>query len=280
MVALPELSFLPYPARIEKIVVETEDGLLKSFYLRLVNEEDRKRWRHKPGQFAMLSVLGKGECPIGLASSPSEDLLMFTVFRTGLVTDALHRLPEGTVIGLRGPMGNGYPVEEFKGKNVVLIAGGFAVTTLRATLVYLLEHRKDYGEITMIYGARNPGLLLYKEELAQWQRREDLNLHLTIDCQVPGWEGLVGFVPQITEQVAPKSENAVVLVCGPPIMIKFTLPVLEKLGFGPEDIYLSLENRMRCGLGLCHHCNVGPVLVCKDGPVFTLAELKNLPPEY
>ncbi len=280
MVAVPELSFLPYPARIEKIVVETEDGLLKSFYLRLINEEDRKQWRHKPGQFAMLSVLGKGECPIGLASSPSEELLMFTVFRTGLVTDALHRLPEGTIIGLRGPMGNGYPIEEFKGKNVVLIAGGFAVTTLRATLVYLLEHRKDYGEITMIYGARNPGLLLYKEELAQWQRREDLNLYLTIDCQVPGWEGLVGFVPQITEQVAPKSENAVVLVCGPPIMIKFTLPILEKLGFGPEEIYLSLENRMRCGLGLCHHCNVGPVLVCKDGPVFTLAELKNLPPEY
>ncbi len=280
MVAVPELSFLPYPARIEKIVVETEDGLLKSFYLRLINEEDRKQWRHKPGQFAMLSVLGKGECPIGLASSPSEELLMFTVFRTGLVTDALHRLPEGTIIGLRGPMGNGYPIEEFKGKNVVLIAGGFAVTTLRATLVYLLEHRKDYGEITMIYGARNPGLLLYKEELAQWQRREDLNLYLTIDCQAPGWEGLVGFVPQITEQVAPKSENAVVLVCGPPIMIKFTLPILEKLGFGPEEIYLSLENRMRCGLGLCHHCNVGPVLVCKDGPVFTLAELKNLPPEY
>ncbi len=280
MVALPELSFLPYPARIEKIVVETEDGLLKSFYLRLVNEEDRKHWRHKPGQFAMLSVLGKGECPIGLASSPSEDLLMFTIFRTGLVTDALHRLPEGTVIGLRGPMGNGYPVEKFKGKNVVLIAGGFAVTTLRATLVYLLEHREDYGEITMIYGARNPGLLLYKEELAQWQRREDLNLYLTIDCQAPGWDGLVGFVPQITEQVAPKSENAVVLVCGPPIMIKFTLPILEKLGFGPEEIYLSLENRMRCGLGLCHHCNVGPVLVCKDGPVFTLAELQNLPPEY
>ncbi len=280
MVAAPKKDMIPYPARIERTVVETEDGLLKSFYLRLLDEEASREFSHRPGQFAMLSVLGKGECPIGIASAPSEKLLMFTVFRTGLVTDALHRLPEGTIIGLRGPLGNGYPLEKFKGKNVVLIAGGFAVTTLRATLVYLLEHRADYGEITMIYGARNPGLLLYKPELEAWKKRDDLKLYLTIDREAPGWDGLVGFVPQITEQVAPSGENAVALVCGPPIMIKFTLPVLEKCGFKPEDIYLSLENRMRCGLGLCHHCNVGPFLVCKDGPVITLAELKKLPPEY
>jgi len=271
---------VPLPARIERVVVETDDGLLKSFYLRLLDQETHRSFQHVPGQFAMLSVPGKGECPIGIASSPSEDFLLFTVFRTGLVTDALHRLPAGTVIGLRGPLGNGYPLTSFRGKNVVLIAGGFAVTTLRATLVYLLEHREDYGEITMIYGARTPGLLLYKKELEHWQKRDDLRLYLTVDREAPGWDGLVGFVPQITEKVAPSGENAVALVCGPPIMIKFTLPILEKCGFSPEQVYLSLENRMRCGLGFCHHCNVGPFLVCKDGPVITLAELKGLPPEY
>ncbi len=281
MVAVPyQQGMVPLEAQIERIVVETDDGLLKSFYLRLRDEEAHRAFKHRPGQFAMLSVFGKGECPIGIASSPSEDLLMFTVFRTGLVTDALHRLPEGAMIGLRGPLGNGYPLEEFRGKNIVLIAGGFAVTTLRATLVYLLEHRDAYGDITMIYGARNPGLLLYKSELAAWQKRDDLKLYLTVDREAPGWKGLVGFVPQITEQVAPSGENAVALVCGPPIMIKFTLPVLEKCGFAPERIYLSLENRMRCGIGLCHHCNVGPFLVCKHGPVITLSELKKLPPEY
>ncbi|AEH45923.1 oxidoreductase FAD/NAD(P)-binding domain protein [Thermodesulfatator indicus DSM 15286] len=265
------------PARIEKIVVETEDGLIKSFYLKPI---EGALPLPRPGQFAMLSVPGKGECPIGIASAPHEEYWLFSIFRTGLVTDALHRLPEGTIIGLRGPLGNGYPLEKFREKNIVLIAGGFAITTLRATLVYLLKHRQDYGEVTMIYGARNPGLLLYKNELNEWQKREDLNLYLTVDVEAPGWEGLVGFVPQITEKVAPQGENAVALVCGPPVMIKFTLPILEKLGFSPENIYLSLENRMRCGLGLCRHCNVGPALVCKDGPVFSLSELKRLPPEY
>ncbi len=280
MGGMPREDMLPLAARIERLKVETDDGLLKSFYLRLIDEEAHRRFAPKPGQFAMLSVLGKGECPIGIASAPSERELLFTIFRTGLVTDALHRLPEGALIGIRGPLGNGYPLEQFRGKDILLIAGGFAVTTLRATLVYLLEHRADFGEITMIYGARRPGLLLYKEELNTWQNREDLTLYLTIDQEAPGWKGLVGFVPQITEKVAPSGQNAVALVCGPPIMIKFTLPVLEKKGFRPEDIYLSLENRMRCGLGLCHHCNVGPALVCKDGPIFTLAQLKDLPQEY
>ncbi len=280
MVAISKYSFFPTPARIERIVVETDDGLIKTFYLKLLDTEEQKLWQHIPGQFAMLSVLGKGECPIGIASAPEEDLLMFTVFRTGLVTDALHRLPEGTVIGLRGPLGNGYPIKKFKGKDIVLIAGGFAFTTLRATLVHLLTQRENFGEINVIYGARNPGLLLYKHELSLWRKRDDMKFYLTIDREAPGWDGLIGFVPQILEKVAPRGENAIALVCGPPVMIKFTLPILEKLGFSKECVYLSLENRMRCGIGLCHHCNIGPVLVCKDGPVFTLAELCKLPAEY
>lgn len=274
--------YRPYPARIEQIVVETEDGSLKSFRLVLEDEADRAAWSHVPGQFAMLSIAGKGEIPIGIASSPTEENgLLFTVNRAGVVTSALHQMTEGDPIGVRGPLGNGFPVDtELKGKNIVIIAGGFAFTTLRATLIYILEHRADYGDITVIYGARTPGMLLYKDELRSWQERDDIDMHVTVDREAPGWDGLVGFVPTIAGQVKPSPENAAALICGPPIMIKFTMPPLEEIGWRDEQVYLSLENRMKCGIGICGHCNVGPVYVCKDGPVFTRAEVQRLPVEF
>ena len=274
--------YRPYPARIEQIVVETEDGSLKSFRLVLEDEADRAAWSHVPGQFAMLSIAGKGEIPIGIASSPTEENgLLFTVNRAGVVTSALHQMTEGDPIGVRGPLGNGFPVDtELKGKNIVIIAGGFAFTTLRATLIYMLEHRADYGDITVIYGARTPGMLLYKDELRSWQERDDIDMHVTVDREAPGWDGLVGFVPTIAGQVKPSPENAAALICGPPIMIKFTMPPLEEIGWKDEQVYLSLENRMKCGIGICGHCNVGPVYVCKDGPVFTRAEVQRLPIEF
>ncbi len=274
--------YRPYPARIEEVIVETEDGNLKSFRIVLEDEADMAAWSHVPGQFAMLSLAGKGEIPIGIASSPTErDHLLFTVNRAGVVTTALHQMEAGDPIGVRGPLGNGFPVaSELKGKNIVIIAGGFAFTTLRATLIYMLEHRSDYGEITVIYGARTPGMLLYKDELAKWQERDDLNLHITVDREAPGWNGLVGFVPTIAGQVKPSPENAAALICGPPIMIKFTMPPLEEIGWRDEQVYLSLENRMKCGIGICGHCNVGPVYVCKDGPVFTRAQVQRLPVEF
>lgn len=274
--------YLPYPARIEDIKIETEDGKLKTFKLVFEDEAIKETWNHIPGQFAMLSLMGKGEIPIGIASSPTEKgYLLFTVFRTGKVTNFLHQLDKGARIGVRGPLGNGFPVtDELKGKNIVIIAGGFAFTTLRATLLYLLANRDDYGKITVIYGARSPGMLLYKEELDSWQKRDDLDLYVTVDREAPGWTGLVGFVPTITEQVSPSPKEAAALICGPPIMIKFTMPPLEKAGWKDDQVYLSLENRMKCGLGVCGHCNVGPVYVCKDGPVFKRSELKRLPVEY
>ena len=162
------------------------------------------------------------------------------------------------------------------------MSGGFAFTTLRSLTRYMLheENRARFDKITLIYGARSPGLLLYKDELEEWGKREDLDLHITIDTAVDGWKGKVGFVPTIIREVAPSSENAYVLVCGPPIMIKFTIPVLLELGFLPENIVLSLEMRMKCGIGMCGRCNIGSKYVCKDGPVFTLAQLKELPGEY
>jgi NAD(P)H-flavin reductase len=276
------ISYLPYPVRIDDIVVETEDGNLKTFKLVFEDEAHKNAWQHVPGQFAMLSVAGQGEIPIGIASSPTEpDHLLFTVSRAGKVTTALHQMHAGERMGVRGPLGNGFPIAtDMKGKNIVIIAGGFAVTTLRATLIYLLAHRQDYGKITFIYGARTPGMLLYRDELKQWAERSDIDLHVTIDREAPGWDGLVGFVPTIAGQVAPSPENSVALICGPPIMIKFTMPPLEKIGWTNDQVYLSLENRMKCGQGVCCHCNVGPKLVCKDGPVFTRSQVNKLPVEY
>ncbi|SHI74296.1 FAD/NAD(P)-binding protein [Desulfofundulus thermosubterraneus] len=275
--------YLPLPMRLVKNFVETEDKLIHTFTLEFLNEEDEKLFQYLPGQFAEVSVFGVGEAPFGIASSPTEPgHLKFSVAKVGVVTTTLHQLPEGTVLGVRGPLGNNYPIEEFKGKNLVVIGGGFAFTTLRSLITYILhpDHRGDYGELTVIYGARNPGLLLYKDELAEWEKRPDINLVCTIDRPVEGWNGRVGFVPTVTKEVAPSAENAYAVICGPPVMIKFTMPVLEELGFAPEQIIMSLENRMKCGIGMCGRCNVGNKYVCKDGPIFTRAQLNQLPNEY
>lgn len=269
--------------KLVKNFTETEDKLIHTFTLQFLSEEDEKSFPYMPGQFAELCVFGKGEAPFGIASSPTEPgFLKFSVAKVGVVSTALHLMEEGTMVGVRGPLGNYYPVEEFKGKNVVIIGGGFAFTTLRSLATYMLhpDRRGDYGDITVIYGARNPGLLLYKEELAAWEQSPDINLITTIDRPVEGWNGRVGFIPAVTEEVAPSAENTYAIICGPPVMIKFTMPVLEKLGFPVERIIMSLENRMKCGIGMCGRCNVGGKYVCKDGPVFTRAQLNELPNEY
>jgi sulfhydrogenase subunit gamma (sulfur reductase) len=273
----------PYPVRIDKIIVETEDKNLRTFKLVFLNPEDEKAFAYSSGQFAELSIAGAGEIPIGIASSPTEKgYLLFTVNRTGSVTNILHNMSEGDIMGVRGPLGNSYPLKELEGKNLLIIAGGFAVTTLRSTIIWLLDpaNRPKYGKITFVYGARTPGLLLYKEEWGAWQKRDDIDCYITVDREFPGWTGKVGFVPSVTAEICPPAENTYALVCGPPIMIKFTQPVLEKAGYTPDQIIMSLENRMKCGIGICGRCNVGPEYVCKDGPVFTLAQLNQLPKEY
>jgi sulfhydrogenase subunit gamma (sulfur reductase) len=279
-----ENPYLPYPVRIEGIVTETGDRNLKTFKLVFLNPEHEKRFSYIPGQFAELSVAGKGEIPIGIASSPTEKgFVKFTVNKVGLVTKHLHNMKEGDVMGVRGPLGNWYPWEEMEGRNVVIIGGGFAFTTLRSSIVYMLhpENRPKFKDITVVYGARSPDMLLYRDELADWERRDDIHMHITVDAtDDPDWKYNIGFVPAVTEQKLTNTDDAIAIVCGPPIMIRFTQPVLEKLGFPPERIILSLEMRMKCGIGICGRCNIGDQYVCKDGPVFSLAQLKELPNEY
>jgi NAD(P)H-flavin reductase len=273
-----------YPVRIDSIDVATEDKSLRTFKFVFLNPDDENKFAYEAGQFAELSIPGKGEIPIGIASSPTEKgFVKFTVFRTGLVTNHLHNMKVGDIMGVRGPLGNSYPLKALEGKNIVIIGAGFAFTTLRSTIVYMLnpENRKRFGKIDVIYGARNPGMILYKDELTAWEQRDDINMHITVDgTDDPSWKYHTGFVPTITEKVAPQADdNTYAIMCGPPMMLKFTKPVLDKLGYKHENIIMSLENRMKCGIGICGRCNIGKELICKDGPVFTLAQLKHMPEE-
>jgi len=275
--------YLPLPVRIEHVHVETDDNMLKTFELTFMREEDACNFHFRPGQFCEVSVFGKGEAPFGMASSPTEPgPLKFTVNKTGVLTTALHNMGEGEILGLRGPLGNGYPLDTFEGQHIVIIGGGFAFTTLRSLIQYMLDpsNRSRFQDITIIYGARLPGLLLYKEDLVAWEQRKDVSLYLTIDRAVPGWTKLAGFVPDVVERIAPSSKDAYAVICGPPIMIRLTMPKLTALDFPPERIYSSLERRMKCGIGKCGRCNIGPYYVCKDGPVFSYAQLAGLPQEY
>lgn len=274
-----ENPYIPFFMRIDEIVLETEDRKIKTFILAYVNEEDEKRFSYVPGQFAEVSVFGKGEAPFGMASTPTKpERLEFSVSAIGVVTEALHTLKKGDIVGVRGPLGNGYPLETFKGKNILLIGGGFGFSTLRSLTNYILHdsNRAAFRDLTIVYGARNPGLLLYKADLEAWKERSDLNLNLTVDREADGWQGKVGLVPNIVKSLAPKTEDTFVVVCGPPVMMKFTLPVLKDLGFNDENILFSLENRMKCGIGKCGRCNMGSKYVCNDGPVFSQQELAQL----
>jgi NAD(P)H-flavin reductase len=267
------------------VIIENDAKDLKTFQVVFDREADRQAFAYRPGQFAELSVFGVGESPFGIASSPTElDYLLFTVKRTGTVTQELHNSEPGRKLGVRGPLGNTFPWEHMEGKNIVIVSGGFAFTTLRSAITYMLDphNRSRFGEITVVYGAREPGELLYKPALQRWKTDPNINLTLTVDRapQHDDWRDEVGLVPNVLRDAAPSADNALALVCGPPIMLRFTNPALLELGFRKDDIFLSLENRMKCGIGKCGRCNVGAKYVCVDGPVFTYAELEHLPAEY
>lgn len=274
--------YQPMPMRIERVINETSDLSLKSFELTFEEKNDQLAFfkAYNPGQFAQLSIFGKGEAPIGIASAAWEgSFVRFTVQKVGSFSRAMHAMQPGDPIGMRGPLGNGFPLEDWKAKNLVIIGGGCAFSTLYALTKHITyaAHRKAYGRIVVIYGARSSGLCLYKADINSWYDRSDMEVHQAIDIAEDGWQHHVGYVPAVVKDVAPAPTGAVAIVCGPPVMTKFTLPVLVELGFKPETIFTSLEKRMKCGVGKCGRCNIGPKYICKDGPVFSLAELNALP---
>jgi len=273
--------YLPYLATVAEVIDETPD--VRTLKLVFQDQQVRDSFSYRAGQFAEYSAFGAGEATFCIASSPTRTGYIECCFRAvGRVTEELRRLEPGDSIGVRGPYGNSFPIEQFYGKNLVFVAGGIALPPLRTLIWNCLDLRDKFGEITIVYGARTEADLVYKRELAEWGKRPDVRLVKTVDPggNGPEWDGQVGFVPTVLEQAAPSAENTIALVCGPPVMIKFTLPVLEKLGFSDDQVYTTLENRMKCGLGKCGRCNVGNVYVCKDGPVFTARQVKAMPMEY
>ena len=228
----------------------------------------------------MVGVLGVGESMISITSSPTQKgYLEFSIMKMGKVTSAIHNKDEGEFLYIRGPYGNNFPVDDWKGKNIITIGGGIGQAPLRSIVNYILDNRGDYKNFDIISGARTTADLCFKEELYELEKKDDVGVHLSIDAPEEGWKRFVGFVPDNLMEVNPSPENAIAITCGPPIMIKFVIQNLVKLGFAENQIYTTLENRMKCGIGKCGRCNVGSVYVCKDGPVFSYETLKALPPE-
>ena len=270
-------EYIPKLAKIVSIKEEVEgQRAIKTFRTQFINGDG---FSHKCGQCAMLSVFGKGESMISISSSPViKDYLQFSILKTGRVTTALHDMEIGDVIGIRGPYGNGFPIEDWKGKNIILIGGGIGLAPLWPILNTALAKREEYKNLMLIYGSRTSKDLVYKEEIEKL--REKMTIHLSIDKEEPDWKDFVGFVPTNVLDKKPSPENAIAITCGPPIMIKFVTITLNDIGFHDEQIYTTVENKMKCGIGKCGRCNIGSHYVCKDGPVYSWAELKKLPQEY
>jgi sulfhydrogenase subunit gamma (sulfur reductase) len=245
---------------------------IKLFQVKL----DGQRFDYLPGQFAFLSAFGVGEAPFGLASIPSRtSLLEFAVNRIGTVTSALHNLETGAIVGVRGPLGNSFPLGEMRGKDLVVLGGGIGGAPLRPVIHTVLDNRSEYGHLTILWAARRPSLLVFTDEYDAWRAAPDTDLHVTVDEGNVSWTGNVGLITELLEQVGPSPENAVAIICGPPIMIKFVLLGLKRLGFADEQIIMTLEAKMKCGIGKCGRCNLGEQFVCLHGPVFSLTQVSH-----
>ncbi len=263
--------YVPYRAEIIEVKDEVKGPRpIKTFKIKLT---DRERFDYMPGQGCLVSVFGRGESWFTIANSPTRPDLEFSVLKTGKVTTKLHELQPGDTVGIRGPHGRAFPVEEWKGLNVVTIGGGIGQTPLRSVYQWVIDNRKDYGDLTIIYGARSSQDLVYREELFQLME-EGYNVQLSVDREEEGWKYFVGFVPDNVKRLKPNPKDTVAIVCGPPIMIKITLNVLKELGFKSDQIYTTLERRMKCGIGKCGRCRLEGFYVCKDGPVFRYDELE------
>lgn len=271
-------ALIPQIGVITDIRDETPD--VKTF--RVVGRDGKKLFEHIPGQCAMLCVPGIGESMISITSSPTvKEYQEFSIKRCGSVTTWLHSAEPGQEIGIRGPLGNGFPVETtFKGKDLLFVAGGIGLAPLRCVIDYVRAKRENYGHVQIVYGSRSKeDLVQFKEITEEWMNTPNFEVDLTIDREEEGWDGHVGFVPNYVKELNPDLGKTVIM-CGPPVMIHFTLAGLKELGFKDTQVFTTMEMRMKCGIGKCGRCNIGDKYVCKDGPVFSFAELGEMPAEY
>ncbi len=271
-------TLIPYLGEVTDIRIDTPD--VKTF--RVLTPDGVKPFEHMPGQCAMLSIPGVGEAMFSITSSPTnKDYMEFSIKKCGCLTEWLHAMDVGQQITIRGPYGKPFPVEEdLKGKDLLFIAGGIGLAPLRSVINYVRDNRANYGSVQIIYGARSmDDLVDYKEIIDEWMQDSGIEVNLTIDREQEGWDGHVGFIPAFVKELNPDLKKTV-LMCGPPIMIKFTLAELMGLGFEKTQVYTTMELRMKCGVGKCGRCNIGDKYVCKDGPVFRFDELDELPDEY
>lgn len=271
-------ALIPRLGVVTDIRVDTPD--VKTFRVNAV--DGGKCFEHIPGQCAMLSIPGVGEAMFSITSSPTvEDHMEFSIKKCGCLTEWLHQIEPGQQITIRGPYGNGFPVDTaFKGKDLLFVAGGIGLAPLRSVIDYVRAHRENYGSVDIVYGSRSKDDLVdYDEIVNEWSREPGFSVHLTIDRAQEGWDGHVGFVPNYVKELN-FDKSKTVIICGPPIMIKFTLAGLQELGFEKPQIFTTMEMRMKCGVGKCGRCNIGSKYVCKDGPVFSFDQLGELPDEY
>ena len=277
------MSNIYMPDLMEVVGVKQHTADVKSVKIKFKDPGKQENFSFRVGQFGMFSLFGEGESTFNICSSSNwKDHIEFCFRKTGKVTDALWRIDEADTIGFRGPYGNSYPMEAWEGKNLIFIGGGIAMPPIRCAIWYALENRTKYGDITVVYGARTTRDLVFADELEKWAEYDRVRVIQCVDPggETPEWKGEVGLIPNVLAAANVPAGNTAALVIGPPIMIKFTLPVLDKIGVAAPDIYTSLENRMKCGVGKCGRCNCGPVYVCKEGPIFTMEQLNALPADF
>ncbi len=252
----------PVPAEIIEVVSETPDT--KTFYFKPRAKLENPR----PGQFTEVYIPGVGEAPVSVSGTGPDGVIIQTIRSIGTLTEYLFKLGKGDLIGIRGPYGKGWPIEKLEGKDILIIGGGIGLAPLRPVIKAVEKDRSRYGRLSILYGARTPSLLLYKYEFEEYREIPNSELLLTVDHADETWTGNVGVVTKLIPEASVDPENAIALVCGPEIMMRFTVKALEERGFRENQIYISLERRMKCGVGLCGHCQVGPYFVCRHGPVF------------
>lgn len=270
-----ENPFVPHLARVEDVIDLTHD--VKLFKIDLCDPEVKAGFDYQPGQFIFVSAFGTGESPFGLTSvAYRKGPLEVAVRRVGTVTGSLHELEPGAEVGVRGPFGNHFPMEDFGGKNIHIIGGGIGFAPLRPVITSILDHRDEYGDMLILNGARTPQDLVFANEFDAWAASPKTRLELTVDAGDESWDGRVALIPSVVRELNLSPVNSVAVICGPPIMIHFTLIELKKLGFEDAQIVTTLEGKMKCGLGKCARCNVGDKYVCKDGPVFTMQQISGM----